>query len=164
MQDDNDKVSPRQVEAFERFVKLLPYGNDLTLVILKGHLLIEEQVRQIIDERVKKPDVLKDARFDCYQAICLAEALCPMDEEPWFWEAVRKLNKIRNDISHNIELDGLEDQVHAFADFFPSGLDADDRQDQFELTLWSLFERVSSLVERPTGTVHELVKVGEKET
>lgn len=43
----------------------------------------------------------------------------------------------------------------------PSGLIAGDGQTRFELTLWVLFERVSSLIERPTGTVVELVKGGD---
>ena len=155
-----NQVTQRHVEAFGRFLKLLPHGKDLTLVILKGHLLIEEQVWQIIDERVGKPDALrKNVKFDCHQAICIAEALCPQEQEPWLWEAVKKLNKIRNEIAHKTEPVGIEDRVDDFVNSVASGLYfSEDKQGRFEGALWSLFEAVSSLVERPTATVLELVK------
>ena len=50
-----DEITDRQLESFQRFLKLLPHGKDLDLVILKAHLLIEEQLRQLISERLKNP-------------------------------------------------------------------------------------------------------------
>lgn len=47
-----DYVSPRQIEAFRRFFEKLPHGKDFTLVVLRGHLLLEEQVRAVVDERL----------------------------------------------------------------------------------------------------------------
>ena len=44
------QITQRQLDAFRRFLKLLPHGQDLALVILKGHLLIEEQIKLIINE------------------------------------------------------------------------------------------------------------------
>ena len=71
------QITQRQLDAFRRFLKLLPHGQDLALVILKGHLLIEEQIKPIISERVKKPEALSDARLTYYQYICIAEAFLP---------------------------------------------------------------------------------------
>jgi hypothetical protein len=151
------QTTDRQVAAFGRFLKLLPHGKDLTLVILKGHLLIEEQVRQIIDERVKKPDALHSADLTCYQAICIAEALCP--ENAYIWTPVKKLNRIRNDLAHKVEPAGLGDRIDDFVGSVP-WLDhpTEDPQKRFELKIWALFEAVSSLVERPTAMVLELRK------
>lgn len=56
-----DKISDRQLESFQRFLKLLPHGKDLDLIILKAHLLIEDQLRQLISERLKNPASLDDA-------------------------------------------------------------------------------------------------------
>ena len=153
----DNEVTQRQRNAFRRFLKLLPHGQDLTLVILKGHLLIEEQVRQIIDERMKKPEALKDARIECYQAICIAEAFCP-EEHEYIWNSVKKLNKIRNELAHQTEPVGLDDRIDDFVKSIPWAHDAEDRQKRIEFTLWTLFEAVSSLVKRPTAAVHELVK------
>ncbi len=155
----NDKqVTQRDIDAARRLFTLLPRGQDLTSVILKGHLLIEEQVRQIIDKRVKKPDALRDANFDCYQAICIAESFFSEKEE-YIWKAFKKLNRIRNELAHNVEPRGLDDQIDDFVSSvrwfdYP----AEDRQKRVEFTLWALFEAASSLVERPTATVLELRK------
>lgn len=153
----NTQVTQRQLDAFRRFLKLLPHGQDLTSVILKGHLLIEEQIKQIIDERVKKPEALSDARLTCHQAICIAEAFCP--KEQYIWEPVKKLNRIRNELAHNAEPKGLDDQIDDFVNSVRS-FDhlVEDRQKRIEFTLWALFEATSSLVERPTATVLELRK------
>ena len=68
------QITQRQLDAFRRFLKLLPHGQDLALVILKGHLLIEEQIKLIINERVRKHESLSDARLTFHQLICIAEA------------------------------------------------------------------------------------------
>ena len=57
------QITQRQLDAFRRFLKLLPHGQDLALVILKEHLLIEEQIKLIINERVRKHESLSDARL-----------------------------------------------------------------------------------------------------
>lgn len=154
----DDQVTPKQIDAFKRFIKLLPHGKDLTLVILKGHLLIEEQVRQIIDERVKIPQSLRDARLTCYQAICIAEAFCS-EEQKYIWNAVKKLNNIRNDLAHKTEPVGLDDRIDDFVQSIPWHVPVEENEImRIEFTLWALFEAVSSLVERPTATMFELGK------
>ena len=152
------QVTQRQIKAFRRFANLLPRGQDLTLVILKGHLLIEEQVRQIINERVKTPESLRDANLDSHQAICLAEAFYS-EEHKYIWDAVKKLNKLRNKIAHKTEPTGLDDRLDDFVKSVPWLVgENQDRQQRIQFSLWALFEAVSSLVERPTATMLELVK------
>jgi hypothetical protein len=149
----DDQVTPRQIDAFKRFMKFLSPDQDLTLVILKGHLLIEEQIREIIAERVKRPDVLEaeDVRrrigFDV--ATYIAEAFFPKELEPWLWKAARKLNTVRNAIGHSVEPRNLDTKIDDFVDSVGAGLDLrGDRQGRFEGALFSLFEAVSSLVAR----------------
>ena len=122
------------------------------LVILKGHLLIEEQIKLIISERVKKPEALSDARLTYYEYICIAEAFLPENKD--IWKPVKKLNNIRNKLAHNAEHGGLDDQIDDFVSsvqWFNHSVE--DRKEQIEFKLWALFEAVSSLVERPTATV-----------
>jgi hypothetical protein len=78
-----DEVTPRQVEAFQRFLALLPHGGDKTSVILKAHLLVEGQVRQIVDERVKDLPALEVGRFTCDQLIRLAAAFRSEHKALW---------------------------------------------------------------------------------
>ena len=159
----DDQVTKRQIDAARRFFTLLPRGHDLASVILKGHLLVEEQVRQIIDERVKNPDALRDANFDCYQTICIAESFFS-GKEKYIWNAFKKLNKIRNELAHKTEPVGVDDRIDDFVNSVSWGSYVEDRQERIEDALMKLFFAVSDLVERPTATVHELFKGNDEVT
>ena len=100
------------IASFRKFYTLLPRSNDVSLVILKLHLLVEEQVRTFVDERVQSKAALESAKLECHQAICLAEALSTEDIHPNIWEAARKLNSLRNQIAHTLESKGVLDRMN----------------------------------------------------
>lgn len=147
----------RQLAAFQRFLAELPHGKDQELVLLKGHILIEEQVRLLIDRRVRNPAALREANceLDCRQAIALARSFFPPDHEPWLWMALTKLNKMRNDIAHSIQArQSLSDRISAWVESVPSGYaDWDDKTLRFEITLWSVFDAISEVVDTPSAKV-----------
>lgn len=149
------EFTSRHLEAFQRFLGLLPHGKDPELVLLKGHLLIEEQIRALIDSRLQNPQSLKEAnaRLETHQAIQLAKAFFPPGHMVDTWRAVSKLNTLRNDIAHNlVEKGSLSDRIEAWVQSAPTGAkDYDDSTARFEITLWALFESVSSLID-DTGT------------
>src|SRR5260221_9560091 len=96
------KITRRRIEAFKRFLVLLPHGRELDLVILKAHLLIEEQINALVAERLRNaPVLLNEERFESYYRICLAQSFFPSDFQPWLWHALRQLSKLRNRIAHN---------------------------------------------------------------
>ena len=87
-------------------------GSDLTMTVLKGHLLIEQRVREFISERMLSPTALDDARLSSYQAICLAEALTLPNTEPkQLWDSLRQLNTLRNQLAHNLEPERVQQRV-----------------------------------------------------
>ncbi len=52
-----------------RIEKHFPVGADLTLQVLKGHLLVEELLREIFSSLLSYPDALKGNRgtsFECH--------------------------------------------------------------------------------------------------
>jgi hypothetical protein len=154
------KITDRQLSAFRRFLNRLPHGKEIDLVILKAHLLIEEQVNEISRERLKNPSVLLDEeRLESLDRIRLAQSLFEPNFQPWLWHALRKLNKLRNRIAHNIEPKGINDLIDDLIKSIPGSFHKDEdatRQDRLELSMWSLFEAVSALVEpeaqHPSGT------------
>ncbi|SHF56714.1 hypothetical protein SAMN02745753_02207 [Marinomonas polaris DSM 16579] len=142
------ETTKRQVQAFNRFLELLPHGKDKELVILKGHLLIEEQVWLILRQKLVNFSALKDAGLNCHGSICLAQSLFPSNHNPKIWKSIKKLNKLRNSIAHNIDLKGLNDKIDDFVQSASSGWDIEEDKDQnFELTLWSIFVQISSFVD-----------------
>jgi hypothetical protein len=137
----------RQLAAFRRFLEFLPHGKDLDLVILKGHLLIEEQIKEIISQKLLNPRALNIARMNCHQAICLAQALLPMGHEEEFWNATKKLNELRNNIAHKLTPAEREVKINDFISCVPVDWEGKDNTQTFELCIWSLFEYISSFVE-----------------
>lgn len=107
-------VDQHAVAAFRRFYTLLPRSTEAALVVLKIHLLVEEQVRAYVEERVSESAALKKADLTCHQAISVAEALCTEDIHPNVWEAARKLNELRNRIAHNLEPAGVLERMSNF--------------------------------------------------
>ena len=96
----------------DRFSKQYPFIEDLTLQILKGHLLAEEILREIFKLLLKHPEALGGSNgtsFNCHQVICLVEATLPIHPKlNWVWLAVKKLNSLRNNLAHNLEPNGIE--------------------------------------------------------
>lgn len=105
-------VDAHAIAAFRRFYTLLPRKSDAALVVLKVHLLVEEQIRAFVDERLPNAIALAQAKIGCHTAICLAEALCDEDINPRVWEAARKLNDLRNKIAHTLEPLGMSERMN----------------------------------------------------
>lgn len=99
-----------------RFRRLMPPSLDDLQLLLKGHLLIEEQLQRIIETRVFVPEAL-GTRWTFSQRVRLAQAMIiPLPDFEWVWTAVDKLNNARNALVHKAEpgpLDGLLRDFHA---------------------------------------------------
>jgi len=119
----------------------------------------------LIDRRLRNPEALREpnAELECHQAIHLAKALFPPGYHPELWKALTKLNKMRNDIAHNILLrKSLSSRIAAWVEAFPTGFaDFPDEALRFEFTLWSLFDAVSELVDTPNAEVVEIRRTTE---
>jgi hypothetical protein len=146
-----DEITDRQIAAFKRFITRLPHGKDVDLVILKAHLLIEEEVNAIISARLKNPEVLLgEERFESTYRIRLAQSFFDHEFQPWLWKVLVQLNKLRNRVAHNIDPKGREDLMTNIIETVPNSAAAhagESLQESFEFVLWILHEAVSSLVE-----------------
>ncbi len=104
-----------------KFLHHFPTEGDLTLQILKGHLLVEEIIRELFILQLPFSKALKGnggTSFNCHQVICLVEAMTSHSQAiPWIWQAAKKLNNIRNDLAHQLSPQGLEDKVEGLISF-----------------------------------------------
>jgi len=91
-------------QDLEKFLDHFPANGDRDLQILKGHLLVEEWLQDILHLQLCYPNALtgpKGAKIECHQLICLVEAITPHSQGmPWVWVAAKKLNTLRNDLAH----------------------------------------------------------------
>jgi hypothetical protein len=99
----------------ERFFRFLPENNDITSLILKGHLLIEEILNNLIDQKCKLPCYIEEAKLTFFQKIKLLQALIESDIQSKIpWNSLESLNILRNQISHNIEPKDFETKIENF--------------------------------------------------
>ena len=113
-------VSEQDLATYNFFFTHMPEeDDDVALIILKGHLLVELRTREFVVERLQAPDALDAARLTSHQLICLAESLCLPNPDPkWLWSTARQLNSLRNKLAHNLEPKDLEKEIRAFTILF----------------------------------------------
>lgn len=85
-----------------RYDDHMPDTDDLTLVVLKGHLLVEEVMIELASLVLPHSDCLDSARLTFYQRACVVKAAIPSRATDC-WELIFKLNSLRNDLAHNLE-------------------------------------------------------------
>lgn len=117
METTFDELVQSDVERFQEKIGLRP-GADLQMILLKVHLLIEEELQAFIDRSVRDASLLTKARFTFAQRLILAEAL---HSDPncfrygWVWEAARDLNALRNQMAHNLEPKDFSNRLASLA-------------------------------------------------
>lgn len=120
-----EKTAPSS-EVFRQFVENqvskhmhyyfehVPMVDDEIVTILKSHLLIEEQLIKLINIEIIRPEALADSRLSFHQLVCIAESMHWHSKDEWMWNSIRKLNKIRNSLSHELKPKSLERDIADF--------------------------------------------------
>jgi len=107
----------RLKKSFIRGYKHLYGLNDLTLIVLKGHLLVEEEINELLNVLLEKPNALKEGNFSFYQKLCILRAILnPKYLPDKEWKAMEQLNNLRNRLAHHLEPKGIKDMVSDFLD------------------------------------------------
>jgi hypothetical protein len=104
---------PNHVEdkLWNRVKRLLPRSHDPYLILLKGHLLIEEQLFAYISAHCRNTDKLEDARLTFAQKLRLAQAFSGGLTESHVGRSLEKLNAIRNKMAHRAEVPDLDSRL-----------------------------------------------------
>ena len=91
----------------------IPAGKDLALevIVLRAHLLIERQVKRVVEDRFLKPKAYDLSRTKFSAALRLAEALYGDQLPLWVWRAIQELGIIRNSLAHQLTDELLERRV-----------------------------------------------------
>jgi hypothetical protein len=104
-----DDISAEQEAMYQlhRAVENIDEGiDDGTVLVLKGHLVLEELIRIKIQRTLKNPEYLVKGNLGFYQVLCLARALfddMPLnDERTSVWDVVEAWNTLRNRLAHRL--------------------------------------------------------------
>ena len=90
-------------------VKHLPhYEEPATLILLKGHLLVEELLRGYIDGKLPNPSAFKHDQFLFAKVLMLCRALTPLKVKSWAFDAAKMLNDVRNEVAHELEAPDIQ--------------------------------------------------------
>lgn len=89
---------------FLKFWKHISLGTkDETLIVLKGHLLLEDLMREYCGSKVRTPKSLEDAKLSYVQILNLTRSFVEYPPDEWVIGAMRKINSLRNKLAHNLE-------------------------------------------------------------
>lgn len=105
---------------FEKLKSHLPVVKDPTVVILRGHLLIEELLEELLTTSLTDATAIRDARLTFFQKLCLARGLIGIVNMEDVWKPLELLNGLRNTISHRLPDDALSIKLDpVLKAFFP---------------------------------------------
>ena len=111
MRDLIDERMRHSTEMFNKHFSDLP--DDLSMIVLKGHLLVEQRLNAILAHHARPSADLASVGLRFHQKVALAKALVPnVNFYPAeFWNFAKLLNQLRNDFAHELEPRKLEEHL-----------------------------------------------------
>jgi len=96
-----------------RRIKFLPTTGNIDLIILKGHLLLEEMLLLLVAKNVEYPSAIEEINNLGFSTLLkFAKALkYSSNDFDWVWEAIENFNSIRNTLAHKLEAEGLHQKI-----------------------------------------------------
>jgi len=135
---------PQEVqERFKRFHTHLPSVDDPTLVVLKGHLLAEEILENLIRAKCRMPEALDGIEIGFFLKAKLARALIGKSHQNGIilpdaiWTMLEALNALRNELAHALEPKKLEAKIQRFLSSAPKSSKKPRRDEAPNIALYS---------------------------
>lgn len=116
---DQKSLKTLSEEYHSKYKKHLTPDLDMTSLVLKSHLFLEEILYEIVLLHCKTPEALNGIQFSFHHKLKLAEALYGVHmykvEFPrGIWPVLDALNKLRNELAHRIDSPRLESKIVNF--------------------------------------------------
>jgi hypothetical protein len=92
----------------------MPIPYDLTLLAIKGHLIIERILNGIVLSHCQSPQYIDKARLSFSQLVYLAQSLVIVPDHKDIFPALHNLNKLRNYLAHSIDTSKAEELAIKF--------------------------------------------------
>jgi hypothetical protein len=95
-----------------RYDEHMPQTDDVTLIALKGHLLVEEVLVQLGETVLSQPQYLRDANLSFHKLACVVRAASGYRSDDSAWQLILSLNSFRNDLAHNLDSSKRQDRLN----------------------------------------------------
>jgi hypothetical protein len=155
-----------------KFKEHLQFVDETVVLVLKGHLLIEEVLDSIISKFVWHVDFLESASLRFAQKISLARAVSLDEQANPLWEVALALNALRNQLAHSLDTEARARKMGALREiYFKNVSDVGDAKmkdpdlpDQMVIywsvaLLWGFLDAFKSEAERFREVVDEMDQV-----
>ena len=98
------ELPPQHLEKYlADFEKHFAGVDELDMVVLKGHLLIEAALDNVITAIFFHPEYISNGRFGFGQKVQIGRGYCFRKDKLPMWNVMLAVNNIRNEIAHNLE-------------------------------------------------------------
>jgi hypothetical protein len=81
----------------------MPDTDDVSLIVLKGHLLIEEMLIDIRDKLLPHAEYLDSVNISFNQLLHVIRSAIESKHDHKSWDLIIEFNKLRNKLIHNLE-------------------------------------------------------------
>ena len=102
------------VSVVKRFAEQMQAIDELTVVILKGHLLIEEILERIITKFVHHGNYVLNAGLRFRQLVAIARSIDADTHDNGIWDVILAANKLRNQLAHSLNPEQRRQKVDQF--------------------------------------------------
>ena len=119
---DKKRLKDKQKELAEIFGDI----DRESLVVIKGHLLIEESLNFIIENFVHHHDFMNKANLSFYQKLNIARSMSLSEQNNSVWLLIEKLNTLRNDFAHRLNSEKREEKIKLIISLYNSEMKGDE--------------------------------------
>jgi hypothetical protein len=96
---------PKQFEVLKQFADEIRQVDDVAQIVLKGHLVMEGLLTEIIETFMLHGEFVEIANLRVHQKIALCRAMSTSDQNNGMWELVSGMNTVRNALAHSLDPD-----------------------------------------------------------
>src|SRR5262245_11506894 len=97
------KVPDHLRKYYAAFEQHFSQVDEVAQSVLKGHLVIEQALDNILATMFFHPEHIALGRFTFAQKVNIARAFCLRKDKLSPWQQILALNSLRNEIAHNLE-------------------------------------------------------------
>jgi len=117
------RISKQWKDVDQKILAHLVPASDITTLVLKGHLLLEEEINRTLSGILGNVQPLDDARLSFFQRLQVLRAIDRTNIAAECLDAASALNRIRNRLAHNLENAGIEAEVNGLVDKYDTKIE-----------------------------------------